>query len=113
MNDYQPTPMITGQLHMELVKTEDLVLLRERLRVAEQRLEHHKEQFREVYLEGMSLADWHTKHCAARRAALDLEKKLDKIRAYAEERKAYGKRGRTVHSSRIATDLLRILDGEV
>lgn len=39
--------------------------------------------------------------------------KLEAIRRYAEERARYGLRGRTVHSIRIASDLLYILDGKV
>ena len=34
---------------------------------------------------------------------------LDKVRQYAKDREAYGKRGRTVHSARIASDLFNIL----
>lgn len=37
-------------------------------------------------------------------------RRLNAIRRYAEERRAYGTRGRTVHSSRIASDLLQILE---
>ena len=35
---------------------------------------------------------------------------LQAVREYAKEREAYGRRGRTVHSARIATDLISILD---
>lgn len=35
---------------------------------------------------------------------------LKAVREYADEREAYGRRGRTVHSVRIASDLRRILD---
>lgn len=34
------------------------------------------------------------------------------IESYADEREAYGRRGRTVHSARIASDLKAILHGE-
>ena len=34
---------------------------------------------------------------------------LDKVRQYAKDREAYGRRGRTVHSARIASDLFNIL----
>lgn len=37
--------------------------------------------------------------------------KLDRVQKYAEEREAYGKMNRTVHSARIGADLLYILNG--
>lgn len=37
---------------------------------------------------------------------------LERVRTYAKHREAYGARGRTVHSSRIASDLMAILDGK-
>jgi len=37
------------------------------------------------------------------------ESKLEAVRKYAEDRSHYGKQKRTVHSSRIASDLFQIL----
>jgi len=37
------------------------------------------------------------------------ESKLEAVRKYAEDRSHYGRQGRTVHSSRIASDLFQIL----
>lgn|GEM_PF-4585018 len=41
-----------------------------------------------------------------------LRAQLEGVRRYAEDREAYGRRGRTVGSARIASDLFRILDVE-
>ena len=47
---------------------------------------------------------------ALRPRAEAAEAKLAKVRAYAKEREAQGRYGRTVHSARIASDLLAIVD---
>ena len=47
-----------------------------------------------------------------RKRAEKAEAKLAKVRAYAKEREEYARWGRTVHSARIASDLLAILDEE-
>jgi hypothetical protein len=56
-------------------------------------------------------SDYYEKEYRALESRADAaEAKLARIAEYAREREAYGKRGRTVHSARIASDLLAILN---
>jgi hypothetical protein len=47
------------------------------------------------------------------RSVSELRTQLEAVRKYAEDRAAYGRRGRTVGSARIASDLFAILGAEV
>ena len=58
----------------------------------------------------MRLADSEIDDLIAR--AEKAEAAVARVRSYAKDREAYGQRGRVVHSARIATDLLAIVDNE-